>query len=385
MWCRVTKSRITCYAKSAGSVAMCPLVTMVQVSSACVFRKHTALSVRPVGERGAMSSGVGAGEVANTMATRRLVLGVDIGGTRVKCGLIDLEHKAIVIQTALLTNTEGQSALVQSLVRMGEMLCDRAGTDMSSLLGVGVGVPGCVDGDEISMVAESIAFLEGNTFRDELQAALGLPVRLDNDARLIALGETLFGGHGPGQGVLPRRLLSLTLGTGLGVALVVDGHLQERSSVTHLAGHIPIRPGAAPCFCGFQGCLESLVGASALPRNYRQALDCLRLPPDTDDPDSQRVFALAAQGSAAALHAVRQMLDDLIVGLNAFIYVYAPEVIVLGGGIAHGLHKWLPSIREGLFARPYAGYAVSVCLSALGEQAGLWGAASLWEETDDLH
>jgi glucokinase len=99
-------------------------------------------------------------------------------------------------------------------------------------------------------VWESIAFIEGSTLRSALQEELGFPIRMDNDGRAAAMGEAFIGGHvllgvgRPTSGMgMSRRLLSLTLGTGVGVAMVVDGRLLEKNSISHLAGHIPIRPG----------------------------------------------------------------------------------------------------------------------------------------------
>ncbi len=246
-------------------------------------------------------------------------------------------------------------------------------------------MPGYVDGDQVSLVWESIAFIEGTALRPALEEELGFPIRMDNDGRAVAMGEAYFGGHTPsllghpaGRACQPPRLLSLTLGTGVGVALVVDGRLLEKSSIGHLAGHIPIRPGGGPCFCGFSGCLESLVGGPGLVRNFThfsqekpgggQAL-----------PDAREIFELARQGHPAATQAVTRLVDDLIVGLNAYIFLYGPDVIVLGGGLSNSLGPWLPVIRQGVFAHPFNGYQVQVNLSSLGEQAGLYGAAALWE------
>ena len=95
--------------------------------------------------------------------------------------------------------------------------------------------------------------------------------------------------------------------------------------------------------------------------------------------DARQIFELAAGGHPSAMQAVGLLVDDLVVGLNAYIYLYGPDVIVLGGGLANSLGDWLPVIQQGLFACPFDGYQVKVSLSTLGNQAGLYGAASLWE------
>jgi len=308
----------------------------------------------------------------------RLVFGMDIGGTRTKYGLVDLASGEIIAQKTQPTETSGQVSFVRAAGKAAGELSRQAGLRKGEISAGGVGVPGYIDGDQISLVWESIAFIEGATLRGALQEELGFPIRMDNDGRVAAMGETYFGGHTPVSGVArPRRLLSLTLGTGLGIALVVDGRLQEKSSINHLAGHIPIRLGSASCFCGFSGCLESLVGGSALVRNFAQ-LHQEKKDGAQAELDARGIFELAAGGHQFAKQAVRQLIDDLVVGLNAYIYLYGPDVIVLGGGLANSLEAWLADIRQGLFACPFDGYQVKVSLSTLGEQAGLYGAASLW-------
>jgi glucokinase len=199
----------------------------------------------------------------------RLVFAMDIGGTNTKYGLVDLATHRIIVSQTQLTETGGRVAFVRAAGKAARALILEAGLRIGEVSAGGVAVPGYVDGDQVSLVWESIAFLEGVTLRAALQEELGFPISMDNDGRAAAMGEAYFGGHTPAGGVgRPRRLLSLTLGTGVGVALVVDGRLLEKSSIGHLAGHIPIRLGGGQCFCGFSGCLESLVGGPALVRAF---------------------------------------------------------------------------------------------------------------------
>jgi glucokinase len=92
------------------------------------------------------------------------------------------------------------------------------------------------------------------------------------------------------------------------------------------------------------------------------------------------VLEAAATGHAAAATAVQQMVDDLALGLCVYINLYAPDTIVLGGGLAHGLRRYLPALRRGLVTSPFAGYQVALRVSRLGERAGVYGAASLWRD-----
>ncbi|GAA3227288.1 ROK family protein [Dactylosporangium siamense] len=282
----------------------------------------------------------------------RLTVGVDVGGTRTKLALIDPEPGLVLSEAVHPTITEGREAFLTGLAGHVRQLAGSAGVDTGAVRGVGIGLPGFVLDDLVDLVWPELAFLEGTTLRAEAEDALGLPVVFDNDARVVALGEARHGGH-PGT-----RLLSLTIGTGLGVALVVDGRLQERGSLTHLAGHLPVRPGARPCFCGFAGCLESLVCAG-------------RLTDETGLPDAATVLATAGSPAVAG------WLADLATGLNAYAHLYAPDVVVIGGGLSRGLAPHLPALADALFAQPYHGYTVELRRTDLAERAGSLGAAAL--------
>jgi glucokinase len=188
-----------------------------------------------------------------------LVLGVDIGGTRTKLGLVGMPEARILAVVSRPTVLSSLDELLGGLDRALNELCRQSGVDRNNVAAAGIGLPGCVLGDQVSLLWPSMGFMEGSGFRPAAEARLGLPVRMDNDARLIALAEAVVGAGGKA-----RRLLSLTLGTGIGIGLVVDGALQEKTAINHMAGHILIHPGARSCYCRLSGCLESLVSGPAL-------------------------------------------------------------------------------------------------------------------------
>jgi glucokinase len=300
-----------------------------------------------------------------------LVFSVDVGGTRSKFGLVDLGNHSILAQVVHPTCTQGFEEYLVSCTAALDELCAAAGVRRSDVGGCGIGLPGYVDGVWVSALWSVLAFLEGSRLAPALEKALGMPVRVDNDARLVALGEAHFGGH-----PAVKRLLSLTLGSGLGFGLVVEGRLLETTSINHMAGHIPIRPGAL-CYCGTPGCLEMLVNASGLLYDYQAT--CAAMAVGAGSPSSaESVFAAAAKNDPAASQAVEQWLADLSAGLNAYCYLFGPDLIVLGGGLSKSLAPLLGKLLAGMFAAPYQGYRVSLALSQLQEQAGVLGAASLW-------
>lgn len=305
------------------------------------------------------------------------VMGVDIGGTRIKYGTIDVRTGDQVSSLVWPTDFRTLDQFVQKLKVAVRALVDEAGLDKSDLHAIGIGVPGFVKDDFISQVWEHLSFMEGKQFRKAVSRALKMPVRLDNDARAAALGELHYGNHGKAD-----RILSLTLGTGVGFAFIVDGELQEKSSIRHLGGHILVRPGAAECYCGLSGCLESLVNGPRLVEAFKEYREkssqkCNFLETAED------VFREAQQGCIAAKKAVEQLVDDLTTGLNVYINVFAPDLIVLGGGLSKGVNAYLPQIEKGLIDSPFEGYQVRIAASKLVEHAGLLGAAALCKDVID--
>ena len=300
------------------------------------------------------------------------VLGIDVGGTRTKFGLVDLAERKIIVELVRPTCTDGFEQYLLSISEAFGDLCQSGKIDQRRVRACGVGLPGFV-GPRISALWKPLSFLEGNQLVPALARTLQMPIRADNDARLVALGEANFASPSGAQ-----RLLSLTLGSGLGFGFVVQGRLQEPTSINHLAGHIPVRSIAERCYCGFHGCLEMLVSASGLMRSYREALTAA---PDGDKKvagTAEEVFEAAQSQSPAAVRGVRQWLVDLSAGLNEYIYLFGPNTIVIGGGLSKSLDPWMRELESLLFALPREGYTVELKTSRLQESAGVLGAAALF-------
>lgn len=306
-------------------------------------------------------------------AVKRVLVGVDIGGTMTKVGLVDRVGLRLLESTMFRTPLLDLNSFLVALHATVSAVLRAGGSTLGDVIGVGVGVPGYVGGDVVSRVWDSLSFMNGAGFRNAVSLRLRLPVRLENDARVVALGEWYFGGHGT-----PSRMLSLTLGTGVGFGLVVDGRLREAAAVDHLGGHIEIRPTEDRCFCGLSGCLESLVGEPGLVRaleRRRASKDSAARAPIRS---ARELFASASEGDTDAQEIVDQLIDDLSNGLNSYINLFAPDIIVLGGGVSMALPRYLQQLNAGVVASPFDGYHPTLRLSSLGSDAGILGAAALW-------
>jgi len=287
----------------------------------------------------------------------RLAIGVDVGGTRIKIGLVELASGRVVASRIEPTVIDSPASFAAFIAEQAMALLAAANMPLARVEGLGIGMPGYVEADRVTALPASLGALEGQSLAAACEDRLSLPVRIDNDARLIALGECRLGQH-----ATAGRFLSLTIGTGIGLGFVIDGRLRERTSIEHLAAHFPVRPGARQCYCGFSGCFEILAAAGRL------AEDAAKL----GLPGPEAVLAAKTADAAAV---VRSYLDDLATGLNALAYIMAPDMVVLGGGLAPALVPFVPELERRIFARPVPGYRLAIRITRLAEKAGIIGAA----------
>ena len=191
---------------------------------------------------------------------KKLVIGIDIGGTRTKIGLVDLETGEVVETIIFPTEIHNARRFEQGI---GDAIHDlklKADEMNVRISGVGIGVSSFVFEDgTVDSTYGFMEFMEDYPLAKIIEKQHNLSCRIDNDARLVALGEALYG---EGRGF--DRVLVLTLGTGLGIGFVVKQQLDGKLPYSHMGGHMTITTNDFPCYCGKTGCLESLVSASGI-------------------------------------------------------------------------------------------------------------------------
>lgn len=303
------------------------------------------------------------------------VAGIDIGGTRTKMGIVDLETGEIlslkVFDTCRASETYFYKAMEESL----EACLKTADLSKAEVFGAGVSIGSYVFQDGvIDGMSCFVPFMtEGYPLIPNMEKALKLPVRADNDVRLIGLAETLYG---EGKGY--KRTLTITLGSGVGIGVCVDGKPLGDEAFCHLAGHIKVRRGDEepalddiPCYCGIKGCLESTCSGTSLGNYIRSVYG--------PEMTNEKFFALAGQGEEKALNILKWFLDCLGEALNQYIYIYCPDVIILGGGIAKGLLPWQEELKSRMTAKVNFRQKTELKISSLMENSGILGAASLFD------
>ena len=312
------------------------------------------------------------------------VLGADVGGTKIAIGPVDRAGAQLAPPIVDLSRTEDTEEFVAGL----EAALRRAMTEFERFApgAVGLACAGTVDRDRGVVVTSPNLPLEDVPLAARLQQALEIPVVLENDANAALLGESIAG-----AAVGLRHVVMLTLGTGIGGALLLDGRLYRGAcGGAGELGHTVVQMGGIPCRCGMKGCLEMYASGPALAR-YASARvrDPERDPGDVmlslreqGQLTGGAVARLAREGHRGAVESVRQLADWLGIGLANLTNVFNPEMIIVGGGVGELGELLLFHARQ--YAKTNAMVPgrdqVQVVSAKLGNKAGLVGAGlAAWE------
>jgi glucokinase len=297
-----------------------------------------------------------------------VAMGVDMGGTTVAGGLVAGDGQ-VLTHVQQPTHGMGPGRALETVLDICATLEDVANARGLRLAGVGVGVPGTVDaergiiGTDIHYVPE----LAGTELAAILGARLGVPVFVDNDVNVLALGEWQFGA---GRGA--RSVVLLALGTGVGGGIILDGRLHRgHGGFGGELGHVPINFDGRPCICGGRGCLKAYVSGTDIAlvgtERLRKAVT------------AAEVFTLAADGDSIAHEIVDEVCEALGAGLAVIVNGLNPECLLLAGSVAKSLKPLEKQVRARIeryaFVRALAGTRVEIL--TLDKDATVRGGAAL--------
>lgn len=303
--------------------------------------------------------------------------GIDIGGTTVKCGVFQADgtlHEKWEIKTR--TEENGKAILPDVAASILEKMKER-NLAKEDVLGVGVGVPGPVLHEREVEVAVNLHW--GYTkLADELEDLLGgIPVKVGNDANVAALGEMWKGG---GEG--SRNLIMVTLGTGVGGGIIVDGKIVTGAhGAGGEIGHACVdREETEVCNCGNCGCLEQFTSATGIVRMANKMLQetsaetVLR----NDPVSAKSVFDAYKAGDGVAASIVEKFADYLGTALAVYACVVDPEVIVIGGGVSKAGQPLIDAVEKFFRVHTFVSCKKTpIVLAKLDNDAGIYGAAKL--------
>lgn len=281
-------------------------------------------------------------------------LGVDVGGTKVAAGVV--EAAALSDEVEHPTDLSSPEALLDGVASAVDELIDRHGQPA----GVGVGLPSQIDFDAGLVISSVNIPLEGVPVRERLEQRFGVPVVVDNDASCAALAEAAVGEI--------HHLVMLTLGTGVGGGVVIDGRIfRGASGLGGELGHFPIEPDGPECpgNCPGWGCLEALCSGTALERETGMK--------------GREAAEAARSGDSGALAAFEALGRHLGIGIAGFVNAFEPERVAIGGGLSRASELFLDRAVEeaGARALPPLWERASVAPARGGASAGVIGAGVL--------
>lgn len=300
------------------------------------------------------------------------VLAMDIGGTRIKAGIVQGKTVSRFIIEPL-AGEDGVRDVLSRIVRIGQNLIAE-----QPVVAVGISIKGIVDPQRgiIVDVNEALAAYIGEPIAEQLAHAFGLPTLLENDARMYTLGELLYG-----AGRTATNLICLTLGTGVGCGVALGRRILRgpHGLAGILGGHVTVQLDGPPCTCGNIGCLEALIGTQALHRAVREALSrgCSSILDDTSL-SPQHIFAASAAGDPLAQDIVQRFTKQLGAGVVSLIHAHNPDLVVLGGGMVGAAAQFLPAVQAYVAAHAWQLPAAQarVTTTELKDTAALVGAAA---------
>ncbi len=315
-------------------------------------------------------------------STQRLAIAIDIGGTNVKAGVLSRDGEIAARRRALTEERKGGEQLMEKLIDLAQSLMDEVGEPGATYAGIGVGTPGLPKDGVIVSCPGKIPGWEGVRVCERLTEATGLPAFMDNDVKVIALGE---GWMGAAKG--ERHFVSLALGTGVGGGIIIDGQVyQGEHGVSARLGHIVVEPNGKLCMCGNRGCLEAYasarsVAAAGIDHVLRGCQTTILdlAGGDIAKIEAKTVFDAAQQGDAIALEIVHKTAHYLAVAVLTIMHSLNPKCIVIGGGVAEAGDLLLEPLREIVERHAWTGpgETIDIRQSTLGDDAGLYGGAAL--------
>ena len=306
-------------------------------------------------------------------------IGIDVGGTNLKAGLVREDGQILAVERTPLA-FENPEQFARTLAQLGQSVLRQAGVPASEVVSAGIGIPGAVAGGDILYTCNIP--LRDVPLSRLFRQYLDVPVLLENDANCAAVGEWLCGA---GRGT--QQFIVVTLGTGVGGGLILNGKLYSGSGMVGEVGHMVIQHGGAPCNCGRRGCWEAYASATGLIRMTREAMEAHpesllhTVAAQNGCVEGRTAFDAAVQGDETALGLCRDYVSYLAAGVTNPINILQPEAVAIGGGVAAAPDRLLLTPLREIVEREcyprHTGQLPRIVRAELGNDAGIIGAALL--------
>lgn len=310
-------------------------------------------------------------------------LGIDLGGTNIAAGIVD-EKMKLVYKTSIPTESKGGAvSVIKRMAEAANLAIQGAGISVDEVKSIGIGSPGAID-----PVNGVVIYANNLGFKDLPMTAMlgeyfpGKPIYVENDANVAAWAEAKCGAAAG-----TNDSVTITLGTGVGGGLVINGKLY--SGFNHAGaemGHIVIKEGGRPCTCGRNGCWEAYASVSGLIKTTQEHMEkspdslMWKISPSLDKVNGLTSFDAMRKGDEEAQKVVDEYLHSVATGLVDILNVLQPEVLCIGGGISKEGDYLLKPVKAHAEKEMYARFNESktdIRIAKLGNDAGIIGAALL--------
>ena len=312
-------------------------------------------------------------------------LGIDLGGTNIVAGVVDDNYNIVATSKVKTNLPRPAEEVIDDMVKAANIAIESAGLKVSDIDSMGVGSPGAIDPVHgVVCYANNLGF-NNVPMAKMLKERMGVDFYIENDANAAAYGEYIAGA---GRGT--NDFIAITLGTGVGGGVIIDGKIYSGSNYAGAElGHTVIAMGGEMCSCGRQGCWEAYASATALIRQTKQAM--IKYPKsvmwelcegDINKVDGRTAFDAMRKGDVAGKMVVDKYVEYIAVGVSNNINIFQPDVLCIGGGISKEVDNLIKPIKAFLEGENYARNIeknTEVKVAELGNDAGIIGAAYLCE------
>ncbi len=314
-------------------------------------------------------------------------LGIDLGGTNIAAGIVDENYKIIGSAECKTNAPRSAEEIADDIAAIGKKAAEYAGIKFDDIGAVGLGTPGSVNSKTGMIAFSANLYFENVPFAKLVSDRLGKPVYIENDANAAAYGEYIAG-----AGKNAENFVAVTLGTGVGGGIIINGRIYSGSNgAAGELGHITMVKDGVSCPCGRKGCFEQYASVSALVRFTKESM---KQNPDSsmwelvsgniDAVNGITSFKAAKQGDAAAKAVVDKFIEYVAIGISDIVNIFQPDILAIGGGISKEGETLLSPIRKIVDTQDYARNMKNrtvITAATLGNDAGIIGAAFL----DKLH
>ncbi|MCH3963480.1 MAG: ROK family glucokinase [Clostridium sp.] len=308
---------------------------------------------------------------------KKYVLGIDLGGTKISGALSDISGSILYKYTVPTDAFRGEEKVLEKIIEVIEKVLASDDKSIEDIEAIGIGSPGPLDAKNGIIITTPNLPFRNFKLVDPIKKKFGIPVYLDNDANVGAIGEFMFGA---GKGT--KNMIFITVSTGIGGGAIINGQIYRGNTCNALEiGHMTLEKNGPRCNCGNYGCAEALASGTAIGKKGEQAVlnkeyTALK---KHNKVTSYEVFEEAKKGDKIACEILNESLEYLGICVANVITSFDPEMVVIGGGVSKGGNIVLKKIQQVVNRRCFAAMAKScrIVKAELGTDAGVMGAAAL--------